>query len=352
MTERRFLAPLGCVYGAGMRLRQQAYDCGLFARHTSPVPVICIGNLSLGGTGKTPMVAHTAALLRDGGFRPAVVSRGYGRPHQGDFLLVSDGKRVLAGPDDAGDEPALLASMLTGVAVGVCADRHRAISMLAEQSLCDCVVLDDGFQHLRLRRDADIVLLDSTRRLADMRVFPAGTLRERPEGLRRASAVVHTKLNSHGMPNYAGENGEAVSRLAPGVSQFGAEFLIDGLQEGLDGGAARLPIEWLRGRKVMVFAGVANPTILYAGLRAAGAEVLEYPLRDHARFSAAMLSEIMARAERAGCSAAVATAKDAVKLSNLADSCRGMSLFIVHQKVELSDAAGYGQVVLGAVKRA
>jgi tetraacyldisaccharide 4'-kinase len=183
LAVARTLAPL---YARAARARREAGR-----RHARPLrqPVVSIGNLSVGGSGKTPLVAFVASLLRDLGERPAVLSRGYARQRAEDgVVVVSDGRSLCADVDRAGDEPMWLARALPGVAVLVAADRHLA-GALAESRLGATVhVLDDGFQHHGLARDVDLVVV-SAADLADV-TLPAGRLREPLEALARADALV------------------------------------------------------------------------------------------------------------------------------------------------------------------
>src|SRR5438105_3642510 len=162
------------LYGGVVEARRRLYSAGVVPVRRASVPVVCIGNLSMGGTGKTPMVEYLARLMPGWGLWPAIVSRGYKRntPEE-KFVLVSDGTEIYVTPAEGGDEPCLLAHMLKGVAVAVCADRLKACEILAENGLCDSVILDDGFQHLRLYRECDIVLVDATVDLARTRMIPA-----------------------------------------------------------------------------------------------------------------------------------------------------------------------------------
>ena len=184
---RAWLAPLGAVFGGAGALRAELYRRGLLSRARLGSPVISIGNLAVGGRGKTPLVERTAALLRDAGRPVAVLSRGYGGAFRGETLVVSDGTRVLADAREAGDEPVMLAHALPGVVVAVGRDR-AVVGRAVEAAMGPHVhVLDDGFQHLRLFRDLDVVCVDAE----DLRErpLPAGSLRERPSALSRADLV-------------------------------------------------------------------------------------------------------------------------------------------------------------------
>ena len=341
------LSPLGAAYRAGMAVRGALYGRGLLASADAGVPVVCVGNLTLGGTGKTPMVALVASALRDAGRRPAIVSRGYRRATPpGELVVVSDGGPLLADPAAAGDEPVLLASMLPGVAVAVCADRARAARELVGRGLCDCVVLDDGFQHLALRRDADLVLVDATRDLARLRMFPAGTLREPPHALARAAAVVHTRAG--GSPDHSAANRALVAARFPAMPQFTARFIADRVTEGPDGGTD-VPPDALPGH-LLAFAGIAHPDPFFAAARALAPRVDTLPLPDHAAYDAATIDRVIRAARDAGTADLLTTAKDAVKLRGVMPP-DGMRLLVLHQRVEVEPLDGFRAVLARAVAR-
>ena len=169
--------PLAPLYSLAMLARAQGYRRGLFASHKMPVPVISVGNLLMGGTGKTPLVQYLAQLLQNEGWKPAIISRGYGGRAKDRVNVVSNGQQVLLDAVQAGDEPLLLAESLPGVPVLTGIVRHlparEAIAMGA-----DVLVLDDGFQHLAVQRDVNLVLFNADRLAGNSRVFPGGELRE------------------------------------------------------------------------------------------------------------------------------------------------------------------------------
>lgn len=333
-----------------MWLREAAYDHGILARRPASVPVVCVGNLSMGGTGKTPMVEYCVRRLAALGRRPGIVSRGYRRKTDpGQFVLISDGQRILADAEAGGDEPVLLARSLANVAVAVCADRYRAAMELATRGLCDCVVLDDGFQHLALQRDADIVLLDARADLQAMRLLPAGSLREPAAALARAAAVVHTKVPPGGS-GFLASNRATAERAAPGVAQFVARFAPDNLVRFGDNAAPRhQPATDLNGMRVLAFAGIAHPGDFFAQLRELGAEVVECPLADHAPIIPELIARFANEAVRAGCDALVTTTKDAVKLPTEGGWGGALPLFMLERRVELDDPAGFDALLARAM---
>lgn len=190
------LPPLSLLYGAVTRTRLSLYRRGTF--HTTKLdrPVISIGNITTGGTGKTPLVEWVARTVAAQGKKVCILTRGYGRKDPHLQVIVSDGYGVLASPTEAGDEPYLLASRLVGSAAVISsADRIAAGHEAINDFGTDCFVLDDGFQHLRLARDLNIVTIDATNPWGGGKLLPYGRLRETPESLSRADCVVITRCD-------------------------------------------------------------------------------------------------------------------------------------------------------------
>ncbi len=191
------MMPLRVVYGAVTRARLAAYRSGLFSVSKLPVPVISVGNITTGGTGKTPLVEWVCRVLANQIKKDAkvcVLTRGYGRANPQEQVLVSDGTKVFADEREAGDEPLLLARNLLGVAAVIAnADRVAAGQWAIGSLGAQAFVLDDGFQHLRIERDLDIVTIDATNPWGDGGLLPHGRLREEATGLSRADCVVITR---------------------------------------------------------------------------------------------------------------------------------------------------------------
>ncbi|HTY42992.1 MAG TPA: tetraacyldisaccharide 4'-kinase [Thermoanaerobaculia bacterium] len=302
------LAPLSAFYGRLTGLRAGWYASGRLAAEPLPHPTISVGNLTLGGTGKTPFAAFLARRLRLEGWRPAILSRGYGRRSRG-VVVVSAGAGPLATADDAGDEPAALARAEPGVIVVVGERRADAARRAAELG-ADLFVLDDGFQHLAVRRDVNLLLLDAADPFGGGRLPPAGRLREPVGAVARADAIVFTRVQ-RAAPERAAV--ETLGRLAPRVPVFHARIRAAGLAD--DSGAPLLP-EAIAPRRLLSVCGIARPESFAATLAELGLspeERLEF--RDHQRYGPRQLARIRAAAERTGSSFVVTTEKDAVKLS-------------------------------------
>jgi tetraacyldisaccharide 4'-kinase len=294
---------LGSAFGALASLRVAAYRRGLLARARLAGPVVSVGNLGVGGSGKTPVVARTAAILRDAGLPVAVLSRGYGGSFRGDALVVSDGARVLAGATEAGDEPVMLARELPGVVVAV-GPRRDVVGRRVEERFGRRVhVLDDGFQHLRVARDLDLLCLDVGD--LDDRPLPAGHLRERPSAADRADLVLLTRTEAASET----ELSALESRLGPGRC-FRVSRRVAGWST-LAGTPAAPPA------RAFLLAAIARPERFAADVARCGVEVVGRSFfRDHHRFRADELASVAERARADGAQAIVTTAKDAVRLES------------------------------------
>jgi len=278
------LASLGVATAA--RLHRAAYERGWRRRCRLPCAVVSIGNLTLGGSGKTPMAAWLAGRLLERDLRVALASRGYGRRRPHALEVVSDGRHVLLPVDRAGDEPLVLAAHAPGVPVLVAPDRGLAGWRAVGSFDTEALVLDDGFQHHRLARDLDIVLVDGEAGFGNRRVFPRGPLRESMGVLSRAHAlvVVDGPLDADAAARLA--------RFAPGARRYAAWRRPVGLRP-LAGRAAGRPFgcvappDILRGREVGVIAGLASPRPLERCLESLGARVVARRIhRDHHRYRA------------------------------------------------------------------
>src|SRR5262245_11491740 len=304
---RGTLSAAAGAYRVALATREAGYRTRLFASRRLPVPVVSIGNLTVGGSGKTPLAALVAALLAELGATPAIVSRGYGRRTRG-VRVVADRQGVQLSARDAGDEPRLLAEQLPGVPVVVGESRYEAGRVAVERCGADALVLDDGFQHRTIVKDLEIVTVAGTDPWGNGRLFPRGILREPLSALRRAHVVVVT--------NPAGEATRSVVARMLGERRSQAPLLVgsyrpETLRAGNDDAA--LPLSMLAGRRVVAVAGLASPAGFAATLRGLGAEVtglMEFP--DHHRYSAHDLDRV--RSVARGADSVVTTEKDWVRL--------------------------------------
>jgi tetraacyldisaccharide 4'-kinase len=301
---------LSGLYGRAAQWRRAWYERYPHRRAQLDRPVISVGNLVVGGSGKTPTVAALARLLQHHGERPAILSRGYGRRAMSDgVVVVSDGTRVLEPTPRSGDEPQMLARSLDGVPVLVSRERFLA-GRLAERRFDRTVhILDDGFQHLRLARDVDLVIVSKAD--LDEPILPVGTLREPLVAVRHAHAVLVS-----GSDEEAAVVSAQLPRVAGGFSWpavpefFRIRMHHDALRPVDPNEAPRAH----GGRRVIAVAGIARPERFFAALRAQGWEIVrEMVFRDHHWYSNREMQAI-ARAAAAGADCVVTTEKDATRL--------------------------------------
>jgi tetraacyldisaccharide 4'-kinase len=293
---------LSQAYGAAAAWRRAWYARDPSRQHQLDRPVVSVGNLRVGGSGKTPIVEYIARLLVERGERPAILTRGYGRRIARDGVtVVSDGARVLAGLDDAGDEPLMLARALPGVRVLVGADRYLS-GCLAERRLGATIhILDDGFQHLELARDVDLLLV-SEDDLQDS-PMPAGRLREGLEAARVADAALITA----GYDTAAERIGRAF-----GVAPVFRVTRTTGAPRRIDGSRDSVVVP--SNSRVFVVTGIARPDRFAADILSVGWDICgAIEFRDHHRFNARDVRRIAAEAKAAGAMIVLTTEKDAMR---------------------------------------
>lgn len=332
------LWPLSLVYSAGARLRVRLYRAGIFREHRLKGVVISVGNLTVGGTGKTPMVSWLAERLLGEGKDVAVLTRGY----RG-FLKSSEGKGASPLPGQkpviSGDEPELLVRRMasrTGSAgkfrVAVGADRV-ASGRAAEAGGFDWFLLDDGFQHLRLARDLDIVLIDATNPFGGGRLLPSGRLREPKSALRRADLVVITR-SSHAPAL------EAMIRRYTPASIFFATIRVDGIARAAALASPDLPVPEWRSRRFFAFCGIGNPSAFFASLREWGIKpVATAVFPDHHRYSESDRARLQADAQAVGADALLCTEKDSLNFG--ASPVEGTPVFYARASLEMQNADAF-----------
>ncbi len=300
------------AYGRIQALRRAAYGRGLLRSEHPGVPVISVGNLAAGGTGKTPCVETICRVLLEAGLRPAVLSRGYKGSLQGAAGVVSDGSQVRLSPEAAGDEPVLLARRLPGVPVLVGRDRRETARLAVRRFGAQVLVLDDGFQHLSLARDLDVVLLDARRPFGNGHCLPRGLLRESPAALAGADLVLLTRTRRADSQRSEAVAAE-VRRHNPSVPVLPTAHSPLALVDLTTGEAG--PLEPLRGLKVLAFAGIGTPEAFFRELGDLGARVLQaVPFPDHHRYTPADVEQVINWARLMNAQALVTTEKDGVRL--------------------------------------
>jgi tetraacyldisaccharide 4'-kinase len=310
---RGLLSALAPVYCLSLEIFLLPYYLGIRKRRRLPCPVLCIGNLTTGGTGKTPMTQNVCRLLQAAGKRVVVLSRGYGGQNEYGCAVASDGERVLLTAAESGDEAYLLASTLPGIPVVVGKDRRVTGALAWERFHPDVIVLDDGMQFWQLHRDLDIVLLNACEPFDNGWTFPRGLLREPPSHLRRAGIVVLTNAQRAGADQIATVTRQ-VAKLAPDRPILTADLTPTGLRDLT--GKIDCPVSWLEGRRVAALSALGNPTAFESMLESLGASlVARFRFRDHKKINDVELRQACEEAQSADAVAVITTEKDAVKLA-------------------------------------
>lgn len=334
----------GCsrLFGLVVRLRAWLYRVGLKRRFPLGCQVISVGNVTVGGTGKTPVVEILARTLRDEGRAVAIISRGYRKKEKPFFQrllegegapprVVSDGHRVLLGSEMSGDEPFMLASNLPGVVVLVDKNRVKAGRYAIRHFGSDVLILDDGFQYMKLRHSHEIVLVDSTNPFSNGHLLPRGTLREPAENVGRANFIFITKSDG---------NTEALRarlrRLNPTAEMAECRHRPRYYRNAYSD--ETLPLEAIAGMKVVTLAGIAAPMGFENSVSAMGGRILSrerYP--DHYRYRAREIAGLVNAAAELGADAILTTEKDAVRLPRLEDP----KVPIYYMRMEIEIVSGF-----------
>lgn len=307
------LAACSLFYGAGVRVRLRRYYAGSLKVRRLPGFVVSLGNLTAGGTGKTPAVAMLAEWAVQEGGKVAILTRGYGGRHGQEVLEVSDGKKVMVDSLLAGDEPCLLAKRLDGAPVIVANDRYKAGLYAHRKFGSDFFILDDGYQHIRLARDMNIALMGALDPFGNGHLLPWGPLREPLREIRRADACILTRAGKFGSES---EVPTALRKKIGLIPCFRAEHLPQKVIIPYSGDS--YGPEFLKGKRVVAFAGIGSPESFRETLMKAGAQVVRFlPFRDHFRFSGNDLDEIFRVREKLNAALVITTEKDWMRISSV-----------------------------------
>jgi tetraacyldisaccharide 4'-kinase len=344
---RGVLSGLSQIYRAIVQARLALYRKRIFRSHSHGVPVISVGNLTVGGTGKTPVVEMLARALQQGGRRVAILSRGYksvpkplllrildrltGRKKIFAPRIVSDGVSLLLDSRTAGDEPFMLANNLRGVVVLVDRDRVRSGIYAIEEFGSDVLILDDGFQYVKMRHGLEITLIDRQAPFGNEHMLPRGTLREPPENLRRATHIFLTKCDGS-------DNSELLRRIRRynrTADIIECTHRPKHLKDFVTGEVR--PLEFLKGLKIGALSGIAVPESFESALASLGAEIeLTQSYADHHRYSLKEIERFVRRCARRNVDAVITTEKDAVRIPRIMNP----EVPILYMRVEIEILAG------------
>jgi tetraacyldisaccharide 4'-kinase len=293
-------------YEWGVRIRTILYSINVWKSKRLPCPVISVGNITVGGTGKTPLVITLAKGLMDRGIPMAILSRGY-KGKGSSKPWVSDGKAVLLSPEESGDEPFQMAKALKGIPVLIGKDRFTNGQLALQRFDIRGVLLDDGYQHLQLHRDLDILLIDSEIGFGDHHVLPRGILREPLEHLHRAHLFLLTKVED---PENCRPLERVLREIHPSSPVFHSHYEPQGL---ISSDGEWVGLQALKGKKALAVSGIANPAYFSLLIRKCGTEIVrEMTFPDHHRFTSKDLITIEKASKEADW--IVTTEKDIVKL--------------------------------------
>ena len=347
-----FLGGVSVVFGVCSRLRLCLYNINVLRRNALVCQVISVGNLTAGGTGKTPVVEKLARELQARGRKVAVLSRGY-RKKEASWLsrtflgkitpprVVSDGKRVLLDSEMGGDEPYMLANNLPGVVVVVDKDRVKAGRHAMKEHQCDTLLLDDGFQYLKLRRSLEIALVDKANPFGNGRLLPRGVLREPARNIRRADFVFITKSNGG-----SAALREKINALNPGAEIIECRHAPRHLTHVYTG--ERLPLAWLDGKSISVLSGIAVPKGFENFCRGCGASLARVKrFADHHRYTAEEILKAVNHAADNGLDALVTTEKDAVRFPRLQSTA--VPVYYLRVEIEIMGGADVFERILQRV---
>jgi len=347
------LSVIAALYGIGVRLRKTAYAKGWLKKNRLDCLVVSVGNLTLGGTGKTPATIYLARLIQSYGYRVVVMSRGYRGSAEGKGGVATNGKDVIMLASACGDEAYMMARTLGNIPVVVGRDRYAIGSMALQRFNPQVILLDDAFQHMRLERDVDIVLLDAEKPFGNGKLFPRGILREEKGALQRASAVVLTRVEKDPEATLKG-----LGEYAPCKPIFQCDHrpyiasiitVHAGRETDIQEATERPGLDSLKGSSVYIFSGIASnerfqQTIVQAGGQVCGTSFFD----DHHWYSSDELKEIMQSAVNSGADIIITTEKDLMRIPH--DVSWPLDLAVVGVEIQFPDDA-FDQYILMELKR-
>ena len=321
------LSFLSLLYRLIVNLRNRMYDLGIFKQEKLPCKVISIGNITVGGMGKTPTVIMLSNLLKGKGYRPAVLSRGYGGEAQSHVNIVSDGSHILMGHIEAGDEPVLIAKSTVGIPVLTGAKRTLTGQVAIKNLGADILILDDAFQHRQIFRDIDIVLLSRENPFGNGFLLPRGPLREPEEALKRAHYLIwKDNVRDGSYPLYQEQR---IGSFLPVLSMYPKpKSLIRG-----DTGVS-FPPEYIKGKKICALAGIGSPEAFGETIDSLGGILVSFlPFPDHYRYTSQDISHIRNISSAAGAEIIMTTEKDGIRLTDFPDFLKDILILKVEMEI-------------------
>ncbi len=324
--KKLILNILSIIYGTGVKIRLSLYKSNVLKTKTLPCMVISIGNITAGGTGKTPMTMHIARRLVTEGSKVVILSRGYKGEYK-DIGIVSNGAEVLMNAKEAGDEPYLMAEKLkapgsAGVPIVVCADRYKAGLLAIKEFSPDIILLDDGFQHIALNRDMNLMLIDAKTDLKKEKLLPAGMLREPIKGLKRARVIM-----------IKDKAPRVVDPFIKAIDKPVVAFSYEPVKLRALAGGAELELNEIKGKKSFIFSALASPGSFERSVERLGAKIIgKRCFPDHHSFTKDDIEEVVRTSKEA--EIIITTEKDAVKLTGFADKLKNVYILEIDVAIE------------------
>ncbi|MBF0193658.1 MAG: tetraacyldisaccharide 4'-kinase [Magnetococcales bacterium] len=314
----RVLQIISRPYGAIQRVRATLYKNGVFSTYTAPCPVISVGNITTGGTGKTPTVIWLAKYFQNKGRKVGVVSRGYKQQSKAEVTVVANPEKIVTTTPQAADEAVLIAQTLPGVTVITGPKRNKTIHVATQQYGCDLIIMDDAFQHMQVKRDFDLVLLDCNNPLSNGNILPGGLLREHPYALHRCDGIIITRADNLKNLN---KTQDLLKEIVPNIKNCPAIHKPTNWRKLINTGSkhpAIMSIDGFKNFSVLAFCGIAKPENFYATLD----ELAISPLAcisygDHHMFDDNTIDKLQEKAKSLEAQVLLCTEKDAVKLHDI-----------------------------------
>ncbi len=336
---------LSLPYRLIINLRNRLYDHRIFREVKLPCPVISVGNITVGGTGKTPCVIWLARMLQQEGFKPAILSRGYGSRNSQPVTIVADGNNILTSSAVAGDEPYLIARSLPGIPVLTGPKRILTGKTAINKFGINVLICDDAFQHRQIFRDINLVLLDSQAPLGNGHVLPRGSLREPLAALSRADAFILTRNNE------AARIDKIIAKLATAGNTpifKSSHRSVDAIRGDY---SRQLPLAELKDKKVYAFAGIAKPDSLEKAIKATGAQIVSFDVfPDHHHYSLKELKNIRDNFLKSNADLLMTTEKDGMRLQEFADFLKDIYLLRIELAI-VPDENSLKNFILGKLEK-
>jgi tetraacyldisaccharide 4'-kinase len=316
---------LSLIYGGAVKTREAFYDRGVLRSKKLPCIVISIGNITVGGTGKTPMTIHVAELVKRLGYKVVVISRGYKGIAEKTGGVVSDGKTIFMEADESGDEPFMMANRLKSIPVVVGKNRFNAGMTALNSFKPDVIVLDDASQHLQLKRDIDLVLLDNSCPFGNHQLLPRGTLREPLSALMRCDAFILTRSDVAKEPEstYNSVKLKSYASSKPIFKAIHVPYIYEVVKGGavssqrIYGNSCTQGFEFLRGRPAFVFSGIARNIDFYNTVKGFNCKITGCSeFTDHHRYTDRDLNKILQSAKESNADFIITTEKDYARIAN------------------------------------